>query len=97
MNLIKGQTMTKQWTVQDEINLCKWVEDKGFKMVYLPEVEQWGYYHVSNKHEINGVFSRLVDLKQHFVKLKGDQNVCIVLSKEDYQKVAQAGGVHKLH
>lgn len=44
----------RAWTVQDEINLCKWVDDRGFKLVYLPQVEQWGFYHVDKPQEING-------------------------------------------
>lgn len=88
----------RAWTVQDEINLCKWVDDRGFKIVYLPEIEQWGFYHVSKKHEINAGFERLVDLKQHFVKLKGDNaNVQVVSQAELHEALERAGMLPVLH
>lgn len=89
--------MKRQWTVEDEINLIKWIDDSGFKLVYLPQVEQWGFIHRDKPKEINGGFDRLVDLKQHMVNLKGDKHVCIILSETDYQKMAQARRVLNLH
>jgi len=84
--------MKRQWTVQDEINLCKWVDDRGFKIVYLPEVEQWGFYHVAKPQEINGGFNKLVELKQHLVNLKGDKvNVQIVSQAELHEALGRAG------
>ncbi len=88
----------RAWTVQDEINLCKWVDDSGFKIVYLPSVEQWGFYHVAKPQEINGGFERLVDLKQHFVKLKGDNlNVFVVSEKELRAELERAGMLPVFH
>jgi hypothetical protein len=89
--------MKRQWTVQDEINLIKWIDDKGFRLVFIPSVEEWGFYHVDKPTEINGGFDRLVDLKQYMVNLKGDTNVCIILPETDYQKMAQARRVLNLH
>lgn len=88
----------RAWTVQDEINLCKWVDDRGFKIVYLPQVEQWGFYHVAKPQEINGGFEKLVDLKQHFVKLKGDNaNVQIVSAAELHAELERAGMLPVVH
>lgn len=88
----------RNWTVKDEINLHKWVDDKGFKIVYLPQVEQWGFYHVDKPQEINGGFDKLVDLKQHFVKLKGDNlNVQIVSEAELQQELERAGMLPLVH
>lgn len=87
----------RQWTVQDEINLCKWVDDRGFKIVYLPEVEQWGFYHVAKPQEINGGFNKLVELKQHLVNLKGDNVNVQIVSEGDFQRaVATIGGLPDL-
>jgi hypothetical protein len=90
--------MKRQWTVQDEINLCKWVDARGFKLVYLPQVEQWGFYHVDKPQEINGGFNKLVELKQHFVNLKGDNlNVQIVQAAELHQELERAGMLPVVH
>lgn len=87
-----------RWTVEDEINLVKWVEASGFRIVYLPEVEQWGFYHIDKPREINGGFERLVDLKQHLVNLKGDKKNVLVVSEGDFQRaVAAIGGLPNLH
>lgn len=72
------------WTAQDEINLHKWIEAKGFKIVYLPEVEQYGYTHDSGPQEINAGFNRLADLKQFFVNLKGDHKNVRIVSEGDF-------------
>lgn len=88
----------RQWTVEDEINLIRWIDDKGFRLVFIPSVEQWGFYHVDKPKEINGGFDRLVDLKQYMVDLKGDnKGVCIILPKTDYENMAQARRVLNLH
>lgn len=88
----------RQWTVQDEINLFKWVDDRGFKIVYLPQVEQWGFYHVAKPQEINGGFDKLVELKQHFVKLKGDNvHVQTVSQAELHQELERAGMLPVIH
>ena len=90
--------MKRQWTVQDEINLCKWVDDRRFKLVYLSKVGQWGFYHVDTPEEINGGFERLVDLKQHFVKLKGENtNVQIVPKAELHEAMERAGMLPVVH
>lgn len=87
-----------RWTVQDEINLQRWVEAKGFRIVYMPEVEEYGFVHMSKPNEINGGFKRLVDLKQHFVNLKGEnKNVQIVSEGEFLKAVEDARRVQKLH
>lgn len=87
-----------RWTVQDEINLQRWVEAKGFRIVYLPEFEEYGFVHMSKPHEINGGFKRLVDLKQYFVNLKGEnKNVQIVSEGEFHKAVEDARRVRKLH
>jgi hypothetical protein len=88
----------RKWTVEDEINLCKWVDAKGFKIVYLPQVEQWGFYHVAKPQEINGGFNKLVELKQHFVNLKGDNlNVQIVSAAELHEELERAGMLPVIH
>lgn len=88
----------RNWTVQDEINLCAWVDGRGFKIVYLPQVEQWGFYHVDKPQEINGGFEKLVELKQHFVKLKGDNaNVQIVSATELREELERAGMLPVVH
>lgn len=88
----------KRWTVEDEINLCKWVEAKGFRLCYMPEVEQWGFYHIDKPREINGGFEKLVDLKQHLVNLKGDKKNVLIVSEGDFQRaVAEAGRLRKFH
>lgn len=87
-----------KWTVQDEINLCKWIDDRGFHLVYLPQVKQWGFYHVDNPQEINGGFDKLVDLKQHFVNLKGDNaNVQVVSEGELHEALERAGMLPVVH
>lgn len=89
--------MTK-WTVQDEINLQRWVEAKGFRIVYLPEIEEYGFIHKDKPQEINGGFKCLVDLKQHFVNLKGEnKNVQIVQAAELHQALERAGMLPVLH
>lgn len=88
----------RNWTIQDEINLCKWVDDRGFKIVYLPQVEQWGFYHVAKPQEINGGFNKLVELKQHLVNLKGDNlNVQIVSATELHAELERAGMLPVVH
>lgn len=88
----------RTWTVEDEINLCKLVDDRGFKIVYIPAVEQWGFYHVDKPQEIIGGFDKLVYLKQHFVKLKGDNlNVQIVSEAELQQELERAGMLPLVH
>lgn len=88
----------RKWTVQDEINLQRWVEAKGFKIVYMPEVEEYGFIHKDKPNEINGGFSRLVDLKQHFVNLKGEnKNVQIVSEGEFQQALERAGMLPLIH
>lgn len=88
----------RNWTVQDEINLCKWVDDRGFKIVYMPQVEQWGFYHVAKPQEIDGGFHSLVDLKQHLVNLKGDRlNVQVVSEGDFLRAVETARGISNLH
>lgn len=88
----------RNWTVQDEINLQRWVEAKGFKIVYMPEVEEYGFIHKDKPQEINGGFKRLVDLKQHFVNLKGEnKNVQIVSAAELHQELERAGMLPVLH
>lgn len=88
----------RNWTVQDEINLQRWVEAKGFKIVYMPEVEEYGFIHKDKPQEINGGFKRLVDLKQHFVNLKGEnKNVQIVSAAELHQALERAGMLPVLH
>lgn len=90
--------MKRKWTVEDEINLIKWIDDKGFCLVFIPCVEQWGFIHKDKPQEINGGFDRLVDLKQHLVNMKGDnKDVCIILPKTDIEKMAQARRVLNLH
>lgn len=86
------------WTVQDEINLCKWVDDRGFKIVYVPNKKQWGFYHVGKPQELNLGFDSLVDLKQYFVKLKGDnQNVQVVSANELHEALERAGMLPVVH
>lgn len=90
--------MKRQWTVQDEINLQRWVEAKGFRIVYLPQVEEWGFIHESKPNEINGGFNKLVDLKQHFVNLKGEnKNVQIVQAAELHEALERAGMLPVVH
>ena len=87
-----------RWTVEDEINLCQWVTDVGFRLVYLPQYEQWGYYHIEKPNEIIGGFDKLVDLKQHLVKMKGDnKNVRVVSEGQFQQAVGKAMRSRKLH
>lgn len=88
----------RTWTVQDEINLCKWIDDRGFKMVYLPEIEQWGFYHVAKPQEISAGFDKLVDLKKYFVKLKGDSvDVQVVSEGEFHEALERAGMLPIIH
>ena len=88
----------RAWTVEDEINLCKWVDDRGFRLVYLPQVEQWGFYHVDKPQEISGGFEKLVDLKQYLVKLKGDNANVRIVSEGDFQRAVETlGRVSKYH
>lgn len=87
-----------RWTVEDEINLVRWVESKGLRLCYMPEVEQWGFYHIDKPREINGGFEKLVDLKQHLVNLKGDNKNVLIVSEGDFQRaVEKIGGLPKLH
>ena len=87
-----------KWTVQDEINLQRWVEVKGFRIVYLPEVEEYGFIHKDKPQEINGGFKRLVDLKQHFVNLKGEnKNVQIVSQAELHEALERARMLPVVH
>ncbi len=78
-----------RWTVEDEINLCKWVEATGFRLCYMPQVEQWGYYHIDKPKEINGGFHKLVDLKQHLVNMKGDNKNVQIISEGDFQRAVE--------
>ena len=43
----------RAWTVQDEINLCKWVDDRGFKLVYIPQVVQWHHTQTNEASKMN--------------------------------------------
>lgn len=80
-----------RWTAEDEINLHQWIENRGFQIVYLPEVEEYGYIHKDKPQEINGGFKKFIDLKQHFVDLKGDKkNVKIVSESEFLQAMEYA-------
>ncbi len=88
----------RTWTVQDEINLCKWVDDRGFKIVYIPAVEEWGFYHVDKPGEINGGFEKLVELKQYFVNLKGDNKNVQIISEGDFHgALERARNLPKYH
>ncbi len=62
-------------------------------MVYMPQVEQWGFYHVDKPQEINGGFDKLVDLKQHFVKLKGGNNYVQVVSEAELREALERAGM----
>lgn len=85
------------WTVEDEINLHKWINDKGFKIVYLTQEKEWGFYHDEKPTEINGGFQHMSDLKQHFVNLKGDnKNVRIVAQGNFLEEVEKARRLQKL-
>jgi len=86
-----------QWTVEDELQLQSWIDSKGFNIVYLPKEKSWGFYHDSKPTEINGGFTGLSDLKQYFVKLKGDnKNVRIVQEGNFLEEVEKARGLQKL-
>lgn len=78
-----------RWTVQDEINLIEWVDAMGFRIVYLPQLEQWGFLHSSKPKEINAGFEKLVDLKQHLVNLKGEKRNVQVVSEGDFQRAVE--------
>lgn len=87
-----------RWTVEDEINLVSWVDARGFRLVYLPEVEQWGFYHIDKPKEINGGFEKLVELKQYLANLKGEKKNVQVVSEGDFQRALErAGRVRKYH
>lgn len=87
-----------RWTVQDEIELCKWVDDAGYSIVYLPQVEEWGFIHRQKPQEINGGFNSLLDLKQHLANLKGvKRDVRIVSESNFYKEVEKARNIRKLH
>lgn len=87
-----------RWTVEDEINLVSWVGARGFRLVYLPEVEQWGFYHIDKPKEINGGFEKLVELKQYLANLKGEKKNVQVVSEGDFQRALErAGRVRKYH
>ena len=74
------------WTVDDEIQLQRWVDAKGFKLVYLPSEKEWGFTHKDKPQEVNGGFKHLSDLKQHLVKLKGDNTNVRIVSQGDFQQ-----------
>lgn len=76
----------RAWTVEDEINLCKWVDDRGFKIVYLPSEKEWGFTHKDKPQEVNGGFKHLSDLKQYLVNLKGDKKNVRIVSQGDFQQ-----------
>ncbi len=73
-----------RWTPQDEINLQRWIDDRGIKLVYLPGDKQWGYTEASEPKDINGGFRHLSELKQHLVKLKGDNKNVQIVSEGDF-------------
>jgi len=79
-----------RWTTEDEINLQKWVRDKGFHIVFIPQVEEWGYFHKSNPKEIIAGFNHLSELKQHFVDLKGDRKLISVVSEGDFMGAVES-------
>ncbi len=88
----------RTWVVEDEINLQKWVDSKGFSIVYLPQECEWGFVHKDKPNEVNGGFPNLSDLKQHFVKLKGDKaNVQVVSQAELQQELERAGMLPLVH
>lgn len=75
-----------RWTIEDEINLQRWVNAKGFEIVYMPSVCEWGFIDKKKPGEINGGFKHLSELKQHFVNLKGDKKSIHLVSEGDFQK-----------
>lgn len=79
-----------RWTPEDEINLQKWVEEKGFFIVYMPQVNQWGYYHRSNNEEIFAGFNHLSELKQHFVNMKGGNKIISIVSEGDFMGAVES-------
>jgi len=65
-----------EWTAQDEINFCKWVDDMGFCICYLPKSAEWGYYEKTSPNIILGGFGSMLELKEYLNKLRGNtQNV----------------------
>lgn len=73
------------WTVRDEVSLQKWVTEKGFSIVYLPEVLEFGFIHKDKPEEINGGFKSIEDLKQHLVNMKGDNKSVKIVSPGDFR------------
>ena len=87
-----------RWTPQDDLNLVRWINEKGLKICWIEDVKQWGFYHVDKPYEINGGFHDLVDLKQHLVNLKGEnKNVRIVSESSFYREMEKIGKLRKLH
>ncbi len=78
-----------RWTVEDEIQLHKWIEAKGFKIVYLPQVAEWGYIHPSEPTEIIAGFNHLSKLKQYFANMKGDNKNVLLVSEGDFKQAIQ--------
>ena len=87
-----------QWSVEDEINFCKWFDSKGFKLCWLPQLEQWGYYHNDRPKVVMGGFNKLIELKQHLVDLKGERkNVSTISQDHAHKALEEIGGLPKLH
>ena len=85
------------WTVEDEINLQKWVKQNGFEIVYLPKEQEWGFVQKDKPTEINGGFKHMSDLKQHFANLKGvNKNVRIVSQGDFHEEVEKARRLQQL-
>jgi len=87
-----------KWTADDELNLHKWIDDKGIKIVYLPQRHEWGFHAHDKPTVILGGFKELAELKQYLSNLKGDRkNVRAVQEGDFLQEVEKAGGIPKLH
>ena len=73
------------WSVRDEVGLHAWVKEKGFTIVYVPEVMEFGFVHKDNPTEINGGFKSIEDLKQYLVNLKGGNKSVKIVSPGDFR------------
>ncbi len=82
------------WGVRDELELQNWVKEKGFSIVYLPEVMEFGFVHKDKPTEINGGFKSIEDLKQYLVNMKGDNKSVKIVNPGEFrfemEKIAMA-------
>jgi hypothetical protein len=86
------------WTAQDEINFCKWVDDKGFQIGYKPHTHTWVYFHREKTDKILGEFAQLKDLKKHLAVMKGeDKSTSFILEQSEFEKMAQARRILNMH